>query len=1282
MALLSSTLAYQLAVKQHLFDAKYNSSSNSNSGSVGTTTAVGSKQRTTTVLAYEVDGKDGVIADKTMAASNMNHAISKVKLEGSLSNEALPLTTNESDVQEDLTKVNRIPKIYYCTRTHSQLRQIVQEFKNSHKVYRENVNFIVLGSRTHLCINGEVLGDAKRDSVSVDEVCKERLQNMAIQHLQPGLPSCHFMHKKRVEKTSTQIRALQVWDIEDAKAVGRTHHGCPYFGARALAEQADYYLAPYNYLISSSIRKAMRIDLKDAIVIFDEAHNIEDVARESASIELPFNTVVIAIGELSRLGNATQNNNCQKLLEFVMMFLLFSNEMLTDKMNLAANNSTGGAPLSANGHGNNGYSTPYQGKFKKSSGGFGADLMEKDGDVVWSGPDYLDIMKFRYALTEDTLKVYAENLDAMLGDEDDLEDAAAARIFRQQDEESNDGIHDEIDGNGNKKNRIKLSAGTIGFLRQMMTVLGYMLCRNRQFADDFQVLLSVASPDDGYNTQRSGKKQRGAPMKLGSEEYDNMVAKNSTLSIWCMQGGVVFQEITENTHSVLLASGTLSPLDSFAGELSTPFPIRVEANHVINLSNQLVVGMISQFRNLSYNSTYQAQQSDQYLDLLGETMYIAMKLTPGGVLMFLPSYALLNRLMDRWSKQPVRPGGNQGTDETLPRSLLQRIQDDLKARVFFEPKDTKTMNAMLNDYYHELQFPHSKAGMLAVCRGKVSEGINFSDHFARCVMVVGIPYPSLADKKVHLKRKYQDKKCSQVKANEAANLPNPFSYENGDGWYRQQAFRAINQAVGRCIRHRNDFGAIVLLDPRFNPNDRFVVNSLSRWMRSEAKVYDRFEDFVLPLQSFFAQHNSYGHIPDGGMDIEPLPVDDETTQNRSNTKKKKKTSSDPSGAEKNVHQQRLSNQQVNYSVKKEPPSKVSFEEDVEIDQLPKKRQTISITDAFAKVKESNRLKFDETSHIDKQVVNNAELGGTHQVHEEAMGVEDDADYGCIGFYIDREGDAAKKAIISICSEGDNDEAHHDERSAARSPLHSTEACCQSGGFSPVHPNVPIADCAGMISDAEQCQLGRMNMEIEVVGRILADEMEEQSGPFTTTVQATDHHIWENIPWHPALTSPILFIFEQKDIQLQSRLLGGGKKVYLTEVPDVFSNLQMAFEQGVLINSFPSIGISGMIHHLTIIPRETVSSPGLFNSGSVAAKLTDLPFANDLLQNGMAMVEHWDAADGAVFRYLCARCTVEDELRHCVIAAKVVATGGSDEQRKWLDHTFGNKALVAIMSKLQ
>jgi len=37
----------------------------------------------------------------------------------------------------------------------------------------------------------------------------------------------------------------------------------------------------------------------------------------------------------------------------------------------------------------------------------------------------------------------------------------------------------------------------------------------------------------------------------------------------------------------------------------------------------------------------------------------------------------------------------------------------------------------------------------------------------------------------------------------------------GDEWYNQQASRAVNQAVGRVIRHRHDYGAIIFCDERF-----------------------------------------------------------------------------------------------------------------------------------------------------------------------------------------------------------------------------------------------------------------------------------------------------------------------------------------------------------------------------------------------------------------------------------------------------------------------------------
>lgn len=38
---------------------------------------------------------------------------------------------------------------------------------------------------------------------------------------------------------------------------------------------------------------------------------------------------------------------------------------------------------------------------------------------------------------------------------------------------------------------------------------------------------------------------------------------------------------------------------------------------------------------------------------------------------------------------------------------------------------------------------------------------------------------------------------------------------SGQEWYAQQATRAVNQAMGRVIRHRHDYGAIILADERF-----------------------------------------------------------------------------------------------------------------------------------------------------------------------------------------------------------------------------------------------------------------------------------------------------------------------------------------------------------------------------------------------------------------------------------------------------------------------------------
>jgi Rad3-related DNA helicase len=49
----------------------------------------------------------------------------------------------------------------------------------------------------------------------------------------------------------------------------------------------------------------------------------------------------------------------------------------------------------------------------------------------------------------------------------------------------------------------------------------------------------------------------------------------------------------------------------------------------------------------------------------------------------------------------------------------------------------------------------------------------------------------------------------------------------GRGWYEAQAYRSLFQAVGRCIRHARDYGAVFLIDERFaNEIGRFPA-----WLR-------------------------------------------------------------------------------------------------------------------------------------------------------------------------------------------------------------------------------------------------------------------------------------------------------------------------------------------------------------------------------------------------------------------------------------------------------------------
>jgi len=92
--------------------------------------------------------------------------------------------------------------------------------------------------------------------------------------------------------------------------------------------------------------------------------------------------------------------------------------------------------------------------------------------------------------------------------------------------------------------------------------------------------------------------------------------------------------------------------------------------------------------------------------------------------------------------------------------------------------------------------------MFCYCKGALSEGINFKDKLCRSVIFIGIPYLPPDDITLKYKQQYFDH----------MNSPNRLN------WKYIEVSRAINQALGRVIRHSNDYGSIILIDERYDKN--------------------------------------------------------------------------------------------------------------------------------------------------------------------------------------------------------------------------------------------------------------------------------------------------------------------------------------------------------------------------------------------------------------------------------------------------------------------------------
>jgi Rad3-related DNA helicase len=185
--------------------------------------------------------------------------------------------------------------IFYASRTHAQLTQVIREFKKTSYSRLPGVTMSVLGSREHLCVHPEVT------RLKASSAQTARCSSMKASH------ACRFFNgldaymagEERDASLGLSETPKGLCDIEELVGRGRKSNFCPYFYERAMAEGADIVFLPYSYLIDPTVSKQLNVSTGRAVLVFDDAHNLSAYVSTALSFDINVADLFAAMREVT-----------------------------------------------------------------------------------------------------------------------------------------------------------------------------------------------------------------------------------------------------------------------------------------------------------------------------------------------------------------------------------------------------------------------------------------------------------------------------------------------------------------------------------------------------------------------------------------------------------------------------------------------------------------------------------------------------------------------------------------------------------------------------------------------------------------------------------------------------------------------------------------------------------------------------------------------------------------------------------------------------------------------
>ncbi|KAH9463455.1 hypothetical protein Pst134EA_015538 [Puccinia striiformis f. sp. tritici] len=289
--------------------------------------------------------------------------------------------------------------------------------------------------------------------------------------------------------------------------------------------------------------------------------------------------------------------------------------------------------------------------------------------------------------------------------------------------------------------------------------------------------------------------EKGFLLILEPFETENATVPNPVFHLTCLDASLAIKPIFERFSSVIITSGTISPLEMYPKMLG--FDAVVQESYAMSLTRNCFLPLVITRGSdqVAISSRFEVRNDPSVVRNFGTILIDYCKIVPDGIVAFFPSYLYMESIVAAWHDMGI-------LKEVWKYKLI-----------FVETPDAIETSIALENYRRACDNGKG-AVLLSVARGKVSEGIDFDHNYGRAVIMFGIPYQYTESRILKARLEF---------------LRDNYRIREND-YLTFDAMRHAAQCVGRVLRGKTDYGLMVFADKRFAKADKRA--KLPKWINS------------------------------------------------------------------------------------------------------------------------------------------------------------------------------------------------------------------------------------------------------------------------------------------------------------------------------------------------------------------------------------------------------------------------------------------------------------------